>query len=230
MEKSASSDSRFPIYRITFSWEITLFKASLLFTLISLAVAILFGDFFVEKDKGYGLKIILFLAGASSAVALESLAQPRRRREDRSRLDSLSSNETPSNIYIESSTIASPEKEEDKSGSVRRNDEQKEETSFDSIAQPPPSSIGQSSTMKDVQKVTLYLPPELHRQLKIRSAVELEPMSAVAEQAISFYLANPETIDKIKSGAKEVVTISQLQQVKGSEQESSEQSGSSTQR
>ena len=32
--------------------------------------------------------------------------------------------------------------------------------------------------MQDKQKVTLYLPPELHRELKIKAAVEAEPMSA----------------------------------------------------
>ena len=225
MEKLATSDSRFPAYRITFSWEITLFKASLLFTLISLAVAIFFGNFFVERNKQYGLKIILFLAGASSALALESLAQSRSKRDDRSRLNSSSINETPSNIYIESLTIASPEQEEGKPISVRSNEERKQGTSVDSSTQSIPS-IGESSTIKDSQKVTLYLPPELHRRLKIRSAVDGESMSTLTEQALSFYLTNSEAIDKIKSGVKELVTLGQLQQVGGSEQESSEQPGS----
>lgn len=44
-------------------------------------------------------------------------------------------------------------------------------------------------------KVTLYLPPDLHRQLKIRSAVEGEAMSAIAERAIGFYLSNPDVVD-----------------------------------
>jgi hypothetical protein len=39
--------------------------------------------------------------------------------------------------------------------------------------------------MQDKQKITLYLPPELHRQLKIKSAMELEPMSVIAEKALS---------------------------------------------
>ncbi|HIK46604.1 MAG TPA: hypothetical protein IGR64_17270 [Leptolyngbyaceae cyanobacterium M65_K2018_010] len=43
-------------------------------------------------------------------------------------------------------------------------------------------------------KVTLYLPPDLHRQLKIRSAVEGEAMSSIAKRAIDFYLAHPEAI------------------------------------
>jgi hypothetical protein len=52
--------------------------------------------------------------------------------------------------------------------------------------------------MQDKQKVTLYLPPELHRRLKIRSAVDSEPMSAIAERAIIFYLAHPEVVDEIE--------------------------------
>jgi hypothetical protein len=49
--------------------------------------------------------------------------------------------------------------------------------------------------MQDKHKVTLYLPQELHRQLKVRSAVELEPMSSLAERAITFYLTHPETVE-----------------------------------
>lgn len=47
------------------------------------------------------------------------------------------------------------------------------------------------------QKVTLYLPAELHRNLKIRAAVEMEPMSVVAEKALSFYLDHPELIEGV---------------------------------
>ena len=53
--------------------------------------------------------------------------------------------------------------------------------------------------MQDKQKVTLYLPPELHRQLKIRAAVEGEPMSSIAQRAIVFYLENPEVVDEMGS-------------------------------
>ncbi len=53
--------------------------------------------------------------------------------------------------------------------------------------------------MQDKQKVTLYLPPELHRKLKIRAAVDSEPMSAIAERAIVFYLAYPEIVDEVES-------------------------------
>ena len=49
--------------------------------------------------------------------------------------------------------------------------------------------------MQDKHKVTLYLPQELHRQLKVRSAVELEPMSSLAERAIVFYLEHPEVVE-----------------------------------
>ncbi|NJL45922.1 MAG: hypothetical protein HC922_09870 [Leptolyngbyaceae cyanobacterium SM2_3_12] len=43
-------------------------------------------------------------------------------------------------------------------------------------------------------KVTLYLPHDLHRQLKIRSAVEGEAMSALAKRAIDFYLAHSDIV------------------------------------
>ncbi|MDY6941240.1 MAG: hypothetical protein SWY16_26735 [Cyanobacteriota bacterium] len=52
--------------------------------------------------------------------------------------------------------------------------------------------------MQDKQKVTLYLSPELHRQLKIRSAVDSEPMSAIAQRAIVFYLKHPEMVDSLE--------------------------------
>ena len=53
--------------------------------------------------------------------------------------------------------------------------------------------------MQDKQKVTLYIQPELHRQLKIRAAVDSEPMSSIAERAILFYLENPEVVDEASS-------------------------------
>lgn len=53
--------------------------------------------------------------------------------------------------------------------------------------------------MQDKQKVTLYLPPELHRKLKIKAAVDSEPMSAIAERAIDFYLTHPGVVDEIES-------------------------------
>jgi hypothetical protein len=50
--------------------------------------------------------------------------------------------------------------------------------------------------MQVKQKVTLYLSPELHRKLKIRSAIDSEPMSELAERALVFYLANSELVDE----------------------------------
>jgi hypothetical protein len=53
--------------------------------------------------------------------------------------------------------------------------------------------------MQAKQKVTLYLSPELHRQLKIRAAIDSEPMSELATRAIVFYLAHPEVIDEVEA-------------------------------
>jgi plasmid stability protein len=53
--------------------------------------------------------------------------------------------------------------------------------------------------MQDKQKVTLYLPPGLHRQLKIRAAVDSDSMSAMVERAIVFYLHHPEMIDEVEA-------------------------------
>ncbi len=61
--------------------------------------------------------------------------------------------------------------------------------------------------MEDKQKVTLYLPPKLHRQLKIKAAVDLEPMSTIAERALEIYLQHPELIDLVahrQSGSHQV--------------------------
>ena len=52
--------------------------------------------------------------------------------------------------------------------------------------------------MQDKHKVTLYLPPELHRQLKIKAAVDFEPMSTIAERAIFFYLAHSDVADEVE--------------------------------
>ncbi len=53
--------------------------------------------------------------------------------------------------------------------------------------------------MQDKQKVTLYLPPGLHRQLKIRAAVDSDSMSAMVERAIVFYLHHPEVVDEVEA-------------------------------
>ncbi|HEY9633811.1 MAG TPA: hypothetical protein V6D14_10420 [Coleofasciculaceae cyanobacterium] len=52
--------------------------------------------------------------------------------------------------------------------------------------------------MQDKQKVTLYLPPGLHRQLKIRAAVDLDSMSAMVERALVFYLRHPEVVAEVE--------------------------------
>ena len=53
--------------------------------------------------------------------------------------------------------------------------------------------------MQAKQKVTLYLSPELHRQLKIRAAIDSEPMSELAERAIVFYLSHQEVVDEVEA-------------------------------
>lgn len=45
-------------------------------------------------------------------------------------------------------------------------------------------------------KVTLYLSSDLHRQLKIRSAVDGEAMSAIAQRALAFYLSHAEVVEE----------------------------------
>jgi hypothetical protein len=49
--------------------------------------------------------------------------------------------------------------------------------------------------MQEKQKVTLYLSADLHRQLKIRSAIDQAPMSDLAEKAIAFYLSHAEIVE-----------------------------------
>lgn len=53
--------------------------------------------------------------------------------------------------------------------------------------------------MQDKQKVTLYLPSDLHRQLKIRAAVDAEPMSSLAERAIGFYLSHGDVVERMEN-------------------------------
>ena len=49
--------------------------------------------------------------------------------------------------------------------------------------------------MSDKQKVTLYLSDDLHRQFKIRSAIDGETMSSMAQRALEFYLGHAELVD-----------------------------------
>ncbi len=53
--------------------------------------------------------------------------------------------------------------------------------------------------MQDKQKVTLYIPPELHRKLKIRAAVDTESMSTLVTKAVTFYLHHPEVVERIET-------------------------------
>jgi hypothetical protein len=53
--------------------------------------------------------------------------------------------------------------------------------------------------MQAKQKVTFYLTPEIHRRLKIRSAIDSEPMSELAEKAIVFYLTHPEMVEEVET-------------------------------
>ena len=53
--------------------------------------------------------------------------------------------------------------------------------------------------MQEKQKVTLYIPPGLHRQLKVKAAVDAESMSAIMEKAIAFYLKHPELVEEKES-------------------------------
>ncbi|AFZ25250.1 hypothetical protein Cylst_3080 [Cylindrospermum stagnale PCC 7417] len=55
--------------------------------------------------------------------------------------------------------------------------------------------------MQTKQKVTLYLSPELHKKLKIRSAVDSEPMSELAERALFFYLTNSELVEEVEASS-----------------------------
>jgi hypothetical protein len=48
---------------------------------------------------------------------------------------------------------------------------------------------------KVTQKVTFYLPEKLHQQLKIRSAIDGDTMSELAEKAISFYLSHSDIVE-----------------------------------
>ncbi|MBE9068199.1 hypothetical protein IQ260_16230 [Leptolyngbya cf. ectocarpi LEGE 11479] len=55
--------------------------------------------------------------------------------------------------------------------------------------------------MQGKQKVTLYMPDDLHRQLKIRAAVDGSPMSTLAERAIGFYLNHSDVVDGVQGTA-----------------------------
>jgi hypothetical protein len=70
--------------------------------------------------------------------------------------------------------------------------------------------------MQEKHKVTLYLPPDLHRQLKIRSAVDAEPMSAIAQRAIVFYLSHADVVDRVEVAAGRTHQIYNCPECEGS--------------
>ncbi len=53
--------------------------------------------------------------------------------------------------------------------------------------------------MQAKQKVTLYLSPGVHRQLKIRAAIDSDLMSEIAERAIVFYLCHSEVVEEMEA-------------------------------
>lgn len=59
-----------------------------------------------------------------------------------------------------------------------------------------PGKTSKTSKMQEKQKITLYIPPGLHRQLKVRSAIDSESMSAIVEKAINFYLHHPDIVEE----------------------------------
>lgn len=50
------------------------------------------------------------------------------------------------------------------------------------------------------QKVTLYISDDLHRQFKIRAAVDGETMSSMAQRALEFYLDHAEVVEGTGEG------------------------------
>jgi hypothetical protein len=72
------------------------------------------------------------------------------------------------------------------------------------------------SYMQDKHKVTLYLPPELHRQIKIRAAVDSESMSTIVERAIVFYMKHPEVVDEVEASRGETHKVYSCPECTGS--------------
>ncbi len=56
--------------------------------------------------------------------------------------------------------------------------------------------------MQNKHKVTLYIPPELHKKLKIKAALDTESMSAMVEKAVAFYLQHPDKVEEIENSLK----------------------------
>jgi hypothetical protein len=53
--------------------------------------------------------------------------------------------------------------------------------------------------MEEKHKVTLYLTSDLHKQLKVKAAVESETMSTIAARALEVYIQHPELIEEAAS-------------------------------
>lgn len=58
----------------------------------------------------------------------------------------------------------------------------------------------QDKLKEEKQKVTLYLPQDLHKQLKIKAAVDSETMTDIAQRAIVFYLSHSDLVDQYGEG------------------------------
>lgn len=58
--------------------------------------------------------------------------------------------------------------------------------------------------MQDKSKLTLYVPRELHRKLKIKAAVDDEAMSSIVERAIVFYLTHPHIVGEVEASLESV--------------------------
>ena len=56
--------------------------------------------------------------------------------------------------------------------------------------------------MQNKQKVTLYIPPDLHHKLKIKAAVEADTMSNLVEKAVSFYIDHSDKVDEVESSVR----------------------------
>lgn len=54
-------------------------------------------------------------------------------------------------------------------------------------------------SMQNKQKVTIYIPSEIHKRLKIRAATDEESMSFIVEKAVNFYLKHSTKVKKLEN-------------------------------
>jgi len=52
--------------------------------------------------------------------------------------------------------------------------------------------------MKEKTKVTLYINPEMHHQLKVKAVLEKESMSDIVQRVVSLYLQYPDKMEQIE--------------------------------